>query len=100
MHMAAAYYINSYDIVDMELFSQYPPAVMTLLEKYGASVVASDLAGVAVEGSPRMMNAIIRFPSPEAALQCYEDPEYQPLKAIRLKAVRNCTMVLVQAFTS
>lgn len=95
----AAYYINSYDIVDMELFSQYPPAVIALLEKYGASVVASDLEGVAVEGSPRMMNAIIRFPSQEAALQCYQDPEYQPLKAIRLKAVQNCTMVLVKEFT-
>ncbi|MBC9931560.1 DUF1330 domain-containing protein [Chitinophaga qingshengii] len=94
----AAYYINSYDIIDMALFSQYPPKVIVLLEKYGATVIASDLEGIAVEGSPRMMNAIIRFPSTEAALQCYQDPDYEPLKILRQQATRNCTMVLVKAF--
>lgn len=94
----AAYYINSYDVIDMALFSQYPPRVIILLEKYGAAVIASDLEGIAVEGSPRMMNAIIRFPSVEAALQCYQDPDYEPLKILRQQAVRNCTMVLVKAF--
>ncbi|HVI44990.1 MAG TPA: DUF1330 domain-containing protein [Chitinophaga sp.] len=92
------YYINSYDVVDMELFSNYPPKVMELLQKYGAEVVASDLEGIAVEGTPRMMNAIVRFPSEDAALQCYNDPAYQPLKAIRQQAVRNCTMVIVKGY--
>ena len=92
------YYINSYDIVDPEEFSKYGPAVLPILKRYGAEVLASDLKGIAVEGQARTMNAIIRFPSMEAALQCYNDPEYQPVKAIRLRAVTNCTMVLVKSY--
>ncbi|RPD39987.1 DUF1330 domain-containing protein [Chitinophaga barathri] len=92
------YYINAYDITDPELFARYAPGVLALLRKYGAEVLASDTEGIAVEGAPRKMNAIIQFPSEEAAMTCYNDPEYQPLKSIRQRATANCTMVLVKAF--
>ena len=94
------YYINSYDITDPETFSQYPPIVRRVLQKYDAEVLASDIKGQSVEGQARQMNAIIKFPSKEAALNCYNDPEYQPAKAIRQKSTANCTMVLVEAFTN
>jgi uncharacterized protein (DUF1330 family) len=92
------YYINSYDITDFEEFSKYGPKVRPILKKYGAEVLASDLEGVAIEGMPRKMNAIIRFPSREAAMECYQDPEYESVKEIRLRSVSNCTMVLVKGF--
>ncbi|PSL48033.1 uncharacterized protein (DUF1330 family) [Chitinophaga niastensis] len=92
----AVYYINSYDITNMEEFEKYGPPVTALLHKYGAVVLAADLAGIAVEGAPKHMNAIIKFPSEEAALNCYNDPVYQPLKAIRRRSTDNCTMVLVK----
>lgn len=92
------YYINSYDITDPETFSQYAPIVRRLLQKYGAEVLASDVNGLSLEGNARQMNAVIKFPSKEAALNCYNDPEYQPAKAIRQKSTSNCTMVLVDAF--
>jgi uncharacterized protein (DUF1330 family) len=92
------YYINSYDITDFEEFSKYGPKVQPILKKYGAEVLASDLDGVAIEGTPRKMNAIIRFPSREAAMKCYHDPEYDSVKEIRLRSVSNCTIVLVKGF--
>ena len=95
----SVYYINSYDIIDPKEFSKYGPAVFPILQKYGAEVLASDINGVAVEGQPRKMNAIIRFPSLEAALECYRDPDYQPVKEIRQRSVENCTMVLVRQFS-
>jgi uncharacterized protein (DUF1330 family) len=61
-------------------------------------VLASDTAGVLVEGSMRTMNAIIRFPSKEAALGLYDDPDYQEAKRIRQAATRNVSMVLVEEF--
>ncbi len=94
----AVYFMNSYDIVDEQQFSKYAPQVIPLLEKYGAEVVAADVNGIAIEGIPRKMNAIIRFPSAEAALTCYNDPEYQPFKALRIASTANCTMVLVEEF--
>jgi uncharacterized protein (DUF1330 family) len=90
------YYIGAYDIDNPELFKQYPALVMALLAKYGGEALASDTSPHAVEGKPRTMNAIIRFPSKEAALGLYNDPDYQEAKRIRQASTSNCTMVLVQ----
>jgi len=94
----AVFYIGSYDIVDSKAFQQYPPVVLKLLPKYGGVVLASDTAGFCVEGTVRTMNAIIRFPSREAALGLYNDPDYQEAKRIRQASTRNVSMVLVDEF--
>lgn len=92
------YYIGSYDIVDPDEFQKYPPVVLALLPKYGGVVLASDTSAVLVEGSVRTMNAIIRFPSREAALGLYNDPEYQEAKRIRQASTTNTSMVLVDEY--
>ena len=95
----SVYYIGSYDIVNMDEFQKYPPLVLALLPKYGGEVLASDIQAVSLEGTAKTMNAIIRFPSMEAALNCYNDPEYQEkIKPIRINSTSNCTMVLVNQF--
>jgi uncharacterized protein (DUF1330 family)/catechol 2,3-dioxygenase-like lactoylglutathione lyase family enzyme len=92
------YYIGMYDIVEPELFRQYPPRVFALLPKYGGELLASDTAPYVVEGRARTMNAIIRFPSREAALGLYADPMYQEAKRIRQASTSDITMVLAEAF--
>jgi uncharacterized protein (DUF1330 family) len=94
----AIFYIGTYDIVDPNEFEKYPPLVMALLPKYGGIVLASDTSAHLVEGSARTMNAIIRFPSKEAALGLYNDPDYQEAKRIRQASTRNVSMVLVEEF--
>jgi uncharacterized protein (DUF1330 family) len=95
----SVYYIGSYDIVDPDEFKKYPPVVMSLLPRYGGEILASDVAGLRVEGTPRTMNAIIRFPTKEAALGLYNDPDYQEAKRIRQQSTRNVSMVLVEEFS-
>src|SRR5687768_14262279 len=94
----AAYYIGTYDITDPNEFQKYPPLVLALLPKYGGEVLASDTAGFLVEGTARTMNAIIRFPSKEAALGLYNDPAYEEAKRIRQASTKNISMVLVEEF--
>jgi uncharacterized protein (DUF1330 family) len=94
----AAYYIGTYDILDPNEFQKYPPVVMSLLPKYGGEVLASDTSALLVEGTARTMNAIIRFPSKEAALGLYNDPAYQEAKRIRQQSTTNISMVLVEEF--
>lgn len=94
----AVYYIGIYDIVDPEKFSQYPPVVFALLPRYGGEVLAVDTAAYLVEGKGRTMNAIIKFPSREAALGLYNDPEYQEAKRLRQGSTANTTMVLAEEF--
>ena len=94
----AAYYIGTYDIVDPEQFQKYPPLVFALLPKYGGVILASDTSAQLVEGSAKTMNAIIRFPSKEAAIGLYNDPDYQEAKRIRQASTKNVSMVLVEEF--
>ena len=92
----AVYYIGTYDIVDPEQFKKYPPLVMALLPKYGGEILASDTQAFVVEGTGRTMNAVIRFPTKEAALGLYNDPDYQEAKRIRQSSTRNTSMVLAE----
>ena len=93
----AVYYIGMYDIIDPE-FQKYPPVVLSLLPKYGGEVLASDVNAFLLEGTPRRMNAIIRFPSREHALGLYNDPDYQEAKALRQRTTANVSMVIVEGF--
>jgi uncharacterized protein (DUF1330 family) len=93
----AVYYIGMYDIVDPE-FQKYPPVVLSLLPKYGGEVLASDVNAFLLEGTPRRMTAISRFPSREHALGLYHDPEYQEAKALRQRTTANVSMVIVEGF--
>ena len=43
-------------------------------------------------------DAIIEFPSAEAALAVYGDPAYEPLRRLRQASTRNVSMVLARAF--
>jgi uncharacterized protein (DUF1330 family) len=94
----AVYYIGIYDITDPEKFKQYPPVVIALLPKYGGQLLASDTSAYVVEGTGRTMNAVIRFPSKEAALGLYNDPAYQEAKKIRQESTANASLVLAAEF--
>ena len=94
----AVFYIGSYDIINPVEFQKYPPVVLALLPKFGGVVLASDTAAFLVEGTARTMNAIIRFPSRDAALGLYNDPDYQEAKRIRQASTKNVSMVLVEEF--
>src|SRR3954467_4144143 len=96
----AVFYIGSYDIVDPDEFQKYPAVVMALLPKYGGVVLASDTAAFLVEGTARTMNAIIRFPSREAALGLYDDPAYQEAKRIRHESTSNISMIIAEEFVA
>ena len=94
----SVYYMNSYDITDLQEYQKYGPLAIPLINKYGGEVLAADTEGLAVEGNARKMNAIIRFPSKDAALSCYNDPDYQEVKKIRHRSTTNCSMILVTQF--
>ena len=94
------YYIGVYDITDPAEFQKYPPVVIRLLPKYGGKLLAADTAAYLVEGTRRTMNAVISFPSKEAALGLYNDPEYQDAKRIRQRSTTNASMVLAEEFVA
>lgn len=88
--------INSYNIDNTELFASYPKLVAEILPRYGAKVLASDILGKVIEGKLKTMNAVIEFPSEEAVINCYNDPDYKKAKKIRHDSTSDISMIIVK----
>ena len=80
-----------------EWIPNYLAAVGPLVAKHGGKYLARTMSHERVEGSgedPALM-VILEFPSKEAALAFYGDPEYQPHLQSRLAGAEN-TLTLVE----
>ena len=94
----AAYFIVSYDITDPDAYAEYPPGVIPLLQKHGAEILVADYEARAVEGEARGVNVVLRFETEEAAMNWYNDPEYNAVKQVRLDTTANTTAHLAKEF--
>ena len=84
--MAKGYWIVRVDIRDPEQYKQYVAANAKPLAKYGAHFLVRAGTYENVEGSARTRNAVIEFPSYQAALDCWRSPAYQAAREFRLGA--------------
>ena len=95
----SAYFILTHTITDIEKFRQeYIPKVFPFLQKYGAQVIVADSEAEPLEGDPAKAAVVIRFPSEQAIRDFVNDPDYQPVKAIRLALTTNANAVMAPEF--
>ena len=92
----AAFYLNTYDVKDEIIYQNYVRQVNSIFKRYGAKVLAFDREAIQVEGTRRGVNIIIQFESIEVALSCYNDPEYQAIKPLRIQSTINSSITLVK----
>ncbi|MBP0437493.1 DUF1330 domain-containing protein [Tianweitania sediminis] len=83
--MAKAYWIARVDVKDTERYKDYVATAKPAFERFGAQFLARGGAFDALEGTSRGRNVVIEFASMQAARDCYNAPEYQAAKAIRLE---------------
>jgi uncharacterized protein (DUF1330 family) len=93
--MPKGYWIARVDVRDPEGYKDYVATAKPAFERFGAKFLARGGAHEKVEGPGRGRNVIIEFASMQAALDCYNSPEYQQAKAIRQK-VADGEIVLVE----
>lgn len=93
--MPKGYWIAHVDVRDPERYKDYVAAAKPAFEKYGARFLARGGACEAYEGRGRGRNVVIEFPSFATAKECYNSPEYQAAKAIRV-TVAEAEMVIVE----
>jgi len=94
----SVYVIVSYDIEDPEGYQEYVQSVTPLLQRHGGEVLVADFNAKALEGKARDVHILLRFPSKQAATAWYEDPDYRPVKKIRLDACDKQNLVLASEF--
>lgn len=81
--MPKGYWIAHVTVTDPEPYARYAAATAEPFRKYGAHILARGGSYTALEGADRPRNVVIEFPSMEAALACYNSPEYQAAKKHR-----------------
>jgi uncharacterized protein (DUF1330 family) len=94
----SVYLIASYDIKDPKLYENYVPGVGPLLQKHGAEVLVADYEAKTLEGQGRGVIILLKFESEEAVMNWYNDPDYAPVKKIRIDSTKNTTAILAKEF--
>jgi uncharacterized protein (DUF1330 family) len=82
--MAKGYWVVRMDVKDPERYKDYAAANAAAFRKYGARFLVRGGEFENPEGSSRARNVVIEFPSYQAALDCWNSPEYKAAHAIRV----------------
>jgi len=95
----AAYYILTHTITDIERYGEeYIPQVLPFIAKYNGEVVVASFDAEPLQGNPEKAVVVLRFPSEQVIRDFMNDPEYQPVKEIRLALTTNANAVLAPEF--
>jgi uncharacterized protein (DUF1330 family) len=95
--VAKGYWIGRIDVNDEEAYRAYIAANAEAFAKFGARFLVRGGQHDAVEGTARSRNVVIEFPDYQAALACYQSPEYQAAKALR-DPVSSGELVIVEGY--
>jgi uncharacterized protein (DUF1330 family) len=81
--MPKGYWIAFADVTDPEGYKAYVAANAAAFQKYGARFLTRGGASRTPEGQTRARAVVIEFPTHQAALDCYDSPEYAAAMALR-----------------
>ncbi|NOC44642.1 MULTISPECIES: DUF1330 domain-containing protein [Ruegeria] len=73
----AALWIAHVTVTDAEAYGKYAELAGPAIAKHGGTFIARAARYVQLEGKERPRNVVARFPSLEAAVECYNSDDYQ-----------------------
>lgn len=91
------YWIVRVDVDDPQQYQAYIAANAEPLKAHGGRFLVRGGRFEAVEGGSRTRNAVIEFPSYQAALDCWNSPGYQAAIELR-KAVCTIDLVVIEGY--
>lgn len=95
--MSKGYWIARVDVRDAEQYKKYIAANAKPFAQYGARFLVRGGTSENPEGTSRQRNVVIEFPSYQAALDCWNSPDYQA--AIELRApVSTADIVIIEGY--
>jgi uncharacterized protein (DUF1330 family) len=95
--MPKGYWIVRVDIADAEKYKAYIAANAEPLKKYGARFLVRAGRFENPEGGSRARNAVIEFPTYQAAVECWHSPGYQDALKLR-QAVSTADLIIIEGY--
>ena len=94
-----AYLVLMQQVDDVARYrEEYLPGLRPFLAKYGGEVLVAGFDAEPAEGEPPNSTVVIRFADAAAARAFLDDPDYQPVKDIRLSVTSRGQMVVAPEF--
>lgn len=72
-----ALWIAHVTVTDDDAYARYAALAGPAIAKHGGAFIARGGRYVHLEGTPHARHVVARFPSVEAAQECYQGPDYQ-----------------------
>jgi uncharacterized protein (DUF1330 family) len=96
--MPKGYWIARVDVADPEKYKAYIAANAEPFRKFGARFLVRAGNFENPEGTSRSRNVVIEFPTYQAALDCWNSPEYQAAIALRVPPVSTIDLVIIEGY--
>lgn len=93
--MPKGYIIGHITVRDMEAYKEYVEKDTPILQGMGGRFIVRGGQSQVMEGEALERHVVIEFPSYEAALAAYNDPEYQEVMKIRHRTA-DSTIIVVE----
>ncbi|MCT4607719.1 MAG: DUF1330 domain-containing protein [Pelagimonas sp.] len=93
--MPKGYIIGHITVTDPEAYKEYIERDTPILHALGGRFVVRGGQSTVMEGEVHQRHVVIEFPSYEAALAAYNDPDYQEVAKIR-HATAESTILVVE----
>ena len=93
--MPKGYIIGHFKVNDPEAYKEYIERDTPILQGMGAKFVVRGGQNQIVEGTAHDRHVVIEFPSYDAALKAYHDPDYQQVAEIRRRSA-DSTIIVVE----
>lgn len=84
--MSGYWVVRGSAVRDEEALKQYSELWGPIAQRYGAEIIAGKARCDTREGEAYPRQLVVRFPTFEDAVRCYEDPEYQTAMSWMRKA--------------
>ena len=90
----AAYWIGHVRVTNEEQYGKYAKLAGPAIDKHGGRFLARGGNHVSFEGEDYPRNVVVEFADKDAAVTCYNSPEYQEAKAFAVGAAERILMIV------
>jgi uncharacterized protein (DUF1330 family) len=95
--MPKGYWIARLTVNDAARYPEYVAMAAPAYGRFGAKIIVRGGTFEAAEGAARPRNVVVEFPTYQAALDCYNSPEYTAARAIR-QSIADGEFIIIEGF--
>lgn len=95
--MPKGYWVAHNVVHDTKSYEDYKVANAVAFEKFGARFVIRGGTQETVEGDCKPRTVVLEFPSYQAAVDCYNSPEYRAALSIR-QPISDTDLIIVEGY--